>query len=231
MKKQALIIAIILFSGCLTETKYVCTDGSTVDDPLNCPTTKTTLAKTHVEINCSIYTDDTRATQLCELENQKTTEYCMSLPDTQPAFDQTSCLITLASWTKDKKPCESLTGNYKITCDAIAARDQNMCVKIPIEDLKEKCEAGVRQSDRPQPEKITCENQTGEPLIWCLIYNSQTTNDCLQIDETTHLDESIFCQANTLKAPNMCLKMQDKIMQNLCLKKASNIADKYVYNK
>jgi hypothetical protein len=186
------------------------------------------------DFDCSIFTSYEGATdpdneRHCILLTTKDVEFCNGLDMTGSGFDRTSCLITLAAAINSTKPCDSLFGTLKITCEAVAEKDTRICSEIPDNQTREKCEYHTLESLGIIHEKTDCTGESGEELVWCLIHNAKTPRECLWIDSEIYSDESTFCMAKSEGEVEACEKIEDAIMRNMCLVEVSGIGNEYRY--
>lgn len=223
--KNGVILLVAALAGCLQATVYVCPDGSTAESPSACAitTTATTAPGPYsADPECSEFKTsdgrpDTALIRRCQLHKKPSVEYCMRLQE-EVGFVRTDCLTELAAMLNDTKPCETLDGNTRITCEASASKDVLACGRIPVPELQEKCNNTVMRLTPAAIRSFNCSGRSGDDLTWCVVYGAAAPDDCLQIDETKYPDEAVFCRSRVDRNQSMCGGIGDAVMQNLCRK-------------
>jgi len=211
------VAAVILFAGCLTETRYVCQDGSTAESPELCiaPTTSTTIQENECpQFKNALGELDTTAILKCRIRNNPDARYCENL--TGEGFSHSDCLTEVAAILNDTRVCEMLDGNTKIICEAVATKDASTCDRIPVMELQQKCYQTVSALKPKMKTPMNCSDREGEDLVWCIVYGANTPEDCLQIDDTQYPDEAAYCGANAIRTAEKCDKIRDEAMRGLC---------------
>jgi hypothetical protein len=168
---------------------------------------------------CGAYTNavgapDVAAISRCRLMKSLDPAYCDSLPE-KATYDRIACLTDLAGRLNDTAACGGLSGNSKTACEAAARNDLAMCARIPILEKRAECEMRLMESAPPRLAE-NCSGRAGEDLAWCLIYEAETEEECLLIDETAYPDEAGYCRAKAAGNRSMCGEVEDAVMRNMC---------------
>jgi hypothetical protein len=223
--KTGVILLVAALAGCLQATVYVCPDGSTVESRSDCAittTTSTVLIQFAADPECSAFKtsdgkSDTALIRRCQVRRKPSVDYCLHLPE-ETGFSRADCLTELAAVLNDTRPCETLDGNMKVTCEASATKDARACERIPLPELREKCDDTVMRLTPAITRPLNCSGRAGEDLAWCVVYGATAPEDCLRIDETKYPGEAVFCRSRVVKNQSMCGGIADNVMQNMCRK-------------
>lgn len=221
--KNSVILLVMTLAGCLQTTVYVCPDGSAAESQSACAiTTSTTIAPAQyaADPECSAFKTsdgqpDTALIRRCQVHRNPSLDYCMRLPE-DTGFGRSDCLTELAAVLNDTRPCETLDGNTKAICEASASKDVSACERIPLPELREKCNNTVMRLAPAFTQLLNCSGRAGDDLAWCNVYAAKTPDDCLRVDETKYPGEAVFCRSRVSRNQSMCGGIEDTVLENLC---------------
>jgi hypothetical protein len=209
----------MLISGCLTETRYVCPDGTVAEEATKCATPTPTVTIGYPGYPpCSqtegvIGDQNGTAALRCLIRNSPDARYCENLSG---GYGRSDCLTEVAALLNDTGACVTLDGNLRLICEAAARRDPATCDKIPVAELQDRCLQTVTRLSPKAKTPMNCTDKTGDDLIWCVVYGANTPEDCLQIDDRRYPDESALCRARVTSKMQICDEIKDEVMRNLC---------------
>jgi len=180
------VFVLAFFCGCLTVTEYVCQDGRTVQNPMDC--------SGNAVKNTS-----------------ESASLCVGLPEEEVV----QCLMEAAADSKDMALCRRLAGGSEVTCEAVVLSDLRVCERMPVGERVIECRQTVAALNRGRG-SLNCSGRSGEDLVWCQVYGASSREECLLIDEGRYRDESFFCMARATGDRGRCSGISDDVMRGLC---------------
>jgi hypothetical protein len=227
-QKILLILSVTIFLlGCQENQQYVCMNGEKVDHPTSCPTSSTTsstLLYVGLRPECLNIKNfegelDLKYSIECSMEKGAPPEICNQLQYlSESGMQYWECISKFGSIRNDSRICSLLNSNQRIICEAISTKNSSLCLSVGNEKLRNDC---LKRTKISATEALDCSLKSGESFVWCIINSNPTPVQCLSIDDTIYVDESVFCYAVAEKNEASCKSISDQIMRNLCIRRFS----------